>query len=532
MSTDAPDRMNADRTSRARKSGPLRLTLVSLALLAASAGSALAVTPIVAPLPPGTTTIVNAGNGDQLDPHVSGSIVSYTNVPGAEIRYYDFTTGLDTAISHGGAVEDSLSDVSGSRIVYSRLSAVGADIYSLSVGGSTPTELAPGITKANRESAAIGGDTVAWVDLGSTLATEREIFTHNLGSVAGGTTRLTNDSFSDIAPAVSPDGNVIVWIKCFGVSGGLPCTVHQAVEGTTTALPFSGDVSQPDTDGALVVYRSIRNSEADIYWRPVAGGAEERLELPGDQRDASISGGLIVFESTEPFPFGLNSEVKVYDIVSNTLYNVTGSPQPETLADIDYDAATRRVRVVLTQSNTATGEDVLASTFTLPNSDTVAPVLTVPAPIAVDATGPAGAAVAYTVTATDNVSPSPTVSCVPPSGSTFPTGTSTVSCTATDAAGNRSTAGFTVFVRGASAQIGALITKTLVYLHVPALKASVQAWLQAAINATVAGNKPAACSALALYIAIVRVTPAGVLTTAQRAELIADATRIRNVLGC
>jgi hypothetical protein len=43
------------------------------------------------------------------------------------------------------------------------------------VGGGTPTELAP-IVKANRESPAIGGDTVAWVDLGSSLQTEREIF--------------------------------------------------------------------------------------------------------------------------------------------------------------------------------------------------------------------------------------------------------------------------------------------------------------------------------------------------------------------
>jgi hypothetical protein len=34
-----------------------------------------------------------------------------------------FTTGIDTAISQGSAVEDSLPDVSGSRIVFNRLSA-------------------------------------------------------------------------------------------------------------------------------------------------------------------------------------------------------------------------------------------------------------------------------------------------------------------------------------------------------------------------------------------------------------------------
>jgi hypothetical protein len=62
-----------------------------------------------------------------------------------------FTTGIDTAISQGSAVEDSLPDVSGSRIVFNRLSAFGISIYSLQVGGGTPTELAP-IVNANRES--------------------------------------------------------------------------------------------------------------------------------------------------------------------------------------------------------------------------------------------------------------------------------------------------------------------------------------------------------------------------------------------
>ena len=49
-------------------------------------------------------------------------------------------------------------------------------------------------------------------------------------------------------------------------------------------------------------------------------------------------------------------------------------------------------------------------------------------------------------TATDDVDPAPTVGCTPPSGSAFDLGTTTVTCTATDATGNSSAATFDVTV--------------------------------------------------------------------------------------
>ncbi|MEU5949087.1 VWA domain-containing protein [Micromonospora sp. NPDC047465] len=54
----------------------------------------------------------------------------------------------------------------------------------------------------------------------------------------------------------------------------------------------------------------------------------------------------------------------------------------------------------------------------------------------VEATSPAGAVIDYPATATDNVDGPLTPTCVPPPGSTFPLGATTVTCTATDAAGN------------------------------------------------------------------------------------------------
>ncbi len=80
-------------------------------------------------------------------------------------------------------------------------------------------------------------------------------------------------------------------------------------------------------------------------------------------------------------------------------------------------------------------------------TDTTPPVITVPANITVEATGPSGAVVTFTVTATDPDDAVSSLSCTPASGSTFALGTTTVVCTATDTHSNTATKSFTVTVR-------------------------------------------------------------------------------------
>lgn len=82
---------------------------------------------------------------------------------------------------------------------------------------------------------------------------------------------------------------------------------------------------------------------------------------------------------------------------------------------------------------------VAVSPFT-PPTDTVAPVISQPANITVDATSETGAVVTYTLpTATDNVDGSVAVTCAPASGANFPVGTTSVTCSASDSAGNAAT---------------------------------------------------------------------------------------------
>ncbi|MCL4859477.1 MAG: HYR domain-containing protein, partial [Caldilineaceae bacterium] len=83
--------------------------------------------------------------------------------------------------------------------------------------------------------------------------------------------------------------------------------------------------------------------------------------------------------------------------------------------------------------------------------DTTAPTLNLPANMTVEATGSTGATVNFSVTATDDIDPNPTVLCAPASGSTFPLGATPVNCSATDASGNTANGSFTVTVEDTTA---------------------------------------------------------------------------------
>jgi hypothetical protein len=88
-----------------------------------------------------------------------------------------------------------------------------------------------------------------------------------------------------------------------------------------------------------------------------------------------------------------------------------------------------------------------SGSFTVTVQDTTPPTLSPHANMNVPATNSNGAAVNFTAPAASDIADaSPIVACAPASGSTFPLGTTTVNCTATDAAGNIAPGSFTVTV--------------------------------------------------------------------------------------
>ena len=102
---------------------------------------------------------------------------------------------------------------------------------------------------------------------------------------------------------------------------------------------------------------------------------------------------------------------------------------------------------------TVNGFPTSTCSFTVTVNDTQPPVITCPPnQTAVTATvSDPCVVVNFTTTASDNC-PGVTVVCNPPSGSCFPVGVTTVTCTATDASGNTATCSFTVTVFNARLQ--------------------------------------------------------------------------------
>jgi large repetitive protein len=99
------------------------------------------------------------------------------------------------------------------------------------------------------------------------------------------------------------------------------------------------------------------------------------------------------------------------------------------------------------------GNSSLAQSFKIIVQDTTAPALTVPVNKTVEATKPAGADVSFTASASDLVDGPITPTCVPASGSAFAIGTTTVTCSATDAHSNTGSKSFNVIVQDTTAPV-------------------------------------------------------------------------------
>jgi Tol biopolymer transport system component len=355
---------------RTRRLGRLALLATAVSVMAAGSSTALAVVPAFGTTPAATTTTINQSNGPQRDPHVSGSLVTYTDeapVP-SRIHVFDLGAGVDMTIAGTSVEHDFLSDVSGTSVVFTRIFSARAAIMRYDTASGTVSELDPQAA-SDRTGGAIGGGTVAWMDMAfAGTSGQPEIVAYDLAG--GSSTRLTNDAFWDSDTAVSPGGDVIAWTKCTGPQFTSGCDVYKAVRSgstwTASGIALSGEESQPDTDGSVIVYGSDRAGELDVYWQPVPGGSEQQVTLAGRQRNPNVSNGLVSFEHEDPAAPILNWDVALYEVATNTLYRLTTTSENEYLNDVDYDPATRRVRVVFTRTNNGTGDDIYAMTFTLP----------------------------------------------------------------------------------------------------------------------------------------------------------------------
>jgi len=365
------------------------LSLLPGPVYAAASASAQVVVPVIG-LPPTVNIVaVSNGVGPQSDPHVSGDWVSYTDVSASGIRFQNLGLGptSDRLIPRPEGMYDSLSDISGNTIVFMRASTVGYQrIYLAQIdpsGNPGPAvEISPSAS-ARRGQAEIGGDTIAYEDHGydSSSTAPPEISLSSVLGPAAPAFRLTNDTLPDQEPAVSPDGNAVVWQKCVSIVYTSPCDVWRAermadVWGPPEQVTATDGVEAlPDTNGPITVYNSDVGGDLNIRWSVKASDGtyfESVLDLPGAQRNPNITGNLITFESSPAV--GTQFDIWLYNLATNRLYRLTDTPVSESLSDVTTGTG-GAIRVAWAQPKMVYPYDldVYAMSFVLPPSDNTAP---------------------------------------------------------------------------------------------------------------------------------------------------------------
>jgi Tol biopolymer transport system component len=419
----------------------------------------------------------------------------------------------------------------------------------------------------------------AWSPDGRTIAFQRDLRSQAsrlaVVNADGGSETVVDTGISsgNAHPSWSPNGAEIA----IDVNGGENIVTVRPDGSVVRYGVIQGDLaSDPEwsPDGSAIAYTSF----GEVKWQSLDGSASGNVSGGDPAIDRSPSWQPAPSAPVGNTPVGSNVVVSSGDVTitfanvtaagDTTVSTISGPPPPAgfEVVGVYYELATTAhfdsaevcfaykgspapsivhyvngQPVLLTTRDT--GQAVCADVTSLspfvlvrPIADREPPALSLPANPIVNATSAAGAVVTYVVSAKDAVDSSPSIGCSPASGSTFPIGQTTVSCTATDASGNSSSGSFTVKVKGAREQLADLIQKVVNASQLsPAAKTLLIGKLNqllASFDPSNATQRQAVCLALQVFKAAVQLQAGKTITQAQAAEWIADANRIRAVLGC
>lgn len=267
----------------------------------------------------------------------------------------------------------------------------------------------------------------------------------NPASAVTATTDASSVTFDKTAPVVAPHATETV--EASGASGA---TVTYTKPSATDAIDGAVSVSCAPASGGVF---AIGNTTVTCTATDAAGntGTNTFTVTVQDTTPPSIAAHAdAVAEAT-----GASGAIVTYTApATSDAVDGAGTAACLPASGSTFTIASTTVTCTITDAH----GNSASSSFVVGVYDTTAPAFSgVPADISASAADASGATVTYTApTATDAVDITDTVSCSPISGSTFPIGNDTVTCTATDAHGNTGTLSFHIVVSDTTGPVLAL----------------------------------------------------------------------------
>lgn len=361
-----------------------------------------------------------------------------------------------------------------------------------------------------------------------------EVLDRDSGQIVFDPSGYTVDNYQ--TPKISPDGSHVL----FGASpagGGFPGHVYVG----TIATGSSTDLTPAEAEVAL----------ADGNWDAAGRYVSFSATAPLVSSDSNAKRDVYVYDSATGdvslASTGVGGAQGDNDsgFVRNHLYGYTASSIDDHANKVVFESAAANLvpddgTGIPEIESLTTGfgvfyidrSDVYEASLAAANSlDADLTISAAPADITTPATGPAGAVATYEApTASDEDGETPTVICDHPSGSTFPVGTTTVTCTATDPDDENSpvSQSFTVTITGAEEQL----TELMGAVNGVGPGHSLQEKVAAVQMALGAGERAEACEILRTLVNQVMAQSGKKISPPQANQLIAEAKRIGAVIGC
>ncbi len=236
-------------------------------------------------------------------------------------------------------------------------------------------------------------------------------------------------------PALTLSGNITVTTSnASGAVVNFTATAHDVVDGSVpvTCLPGSDSIFPVGTT-------TVNCSASDAHSNTANGSFTVTVTYGISDATPPVWNVPVSFSVEATGPSGA---VVTYSASANDPDDAVNSQSCLPASGAVFPLGTSTVNCIATDMHGNTG----TASFNVTIVDTTPPALTLPSNMTVNATISSGAAVNFMVTATDLVDSSVPVTCLPASGSTFPVGTTTVNCSATDAHTNAASDSFTITV--------------------------------------------------------------------------------------